>query len=173
MTNSVVMQLLDTIQGSIFLAILSTMGSFQYHNPDLAQSKIEVIREGNSVIILLADKNDFANTQNILGVRLESKEELNPQDISNLWSHRDKIQLMGRIQGSSFLFIKKAVEVFQQYNPDLTGYNIEVVREGDSIGVIFADKDRPTGTLGSVGKSGFEVELNAQDLTVIRSNFVR
>ena len=84
-----------------------------------------------------------------------------------------RIQMLDRIQGSSFLAIQAAMGIFQQHNPDLAQYKVEVVGEGDSVVVIFADKDRPDGTRGSVGKSGFEVELNAGDLRVLRSNFVR
>jgi len=84
-----------------------------------------------------------------------------------------RIHMLDRIQGSSFLATQAVVVVFQRHNPDLTQYKIEVVREGDSGVVIFADKNRPEGTRGSVGKPGFEVELNAGDLRVLRSNFVR
>jgi hypothetical protein len=53
-------------------------------------------------------------------------------------------------------------------------YNIEIVREGAAlVVVIFADKDRPPGTRGSTGRPGFEVELGARDLRVLRSNHVR
>lgn len=84
-----------------------------------------------------------------------------------------QIQFLDPLQDSSVRAIQVAKEVFQQHDPDLTQYNIEVVRDGGSVVVIFAYKDRPAGTRGSVGKSGFEVELDARDLRVLRSNFVR
>lgn len=174
MANSTKIQLLDTIQGSSFLAIQSTMDIFQRHNPELAHSKIEVIHEGNSEVVILTSKADSTNTQKNFGVRLESKEELSTQDLSTLRSDMEQTQLMDQIQGSHFPLIKKATEVFRRHNnPDLMRYNIKVVRDGDSVVVIFADKDRPTGTRGSVGKPGFEVELNPQDMSVIKANFVR
>jgi hypothetical protein len=173
MANSSQIQFLDTIQGSSFLAIQAVMGIFQRHNPDLTLYKIEVVREGNTVVVILVDKDEPASTRENLGVRLESKLELSAQDLSILRSTPGQIHLLDRIQGSSFLAIQAAMTVFQRHNPDLAQYKIEVVREGASRVVIFADKDRPEGTRGSVGKPGFEVELNAQDLRVLRSNFVR
>lgn len=174
MVNSTKIQLLDTIQGSNFLAIQSAMEIFQRYNPELTQSKIKVIHEGNSEIVILTNQNDPTNTQKNLGVKLESREELSIQDLSTLKLNMEQIQLMDRIEGSHFPFINKAVGVFQQYNnSELVLYNIKVVREGDAVVVIFVDKDRPIGTRGSIGRPGFEVKLNAQDLTVIQSNFVR
>jgi hypothetical protein len=177
MANLRKIQLLDAVQGSHFLAIQSTMDIFQRHNPNLAHSKIEMMREGNSVIVILANQDDLANTQSekFLGVSLESKEELSSQYLSRLMLHRDQTQFMAQIQGNSFIAIKKAVEVFQRHNPNLMLYHIKVVRENDSVWVIFADKNRPTGILGSLGKPrfGFEVELNFQEMTVIKYYFVR
>ena len=71
--------------------------------------------------------------------------------------------------------IATAADVFKRhYNADLRDYNIEVVRDGNSIVVIFLDKDREPGTRGSTGgRPGFEVELDARDFRVIRSNFLR
>lgn len=173
MANSKQIQFLDTIHGSSFLAIQSAMEVLRRHNPDLSQFKIEVLYEGNSVVIILADKNEPTSSRGNLGVRLEPREELSAQDLRTLRSNMGQIQLLDRIQGSSFLAIQTAIMIFQLHKPDLSQYNIEVVREGDSVVVIFADKDRPTGTRGSIGKPGFEVELNAQDLRVLQSNFVR
>jgi len=173
MANSGQIQFLDMIQGSSFLAIQSAMEVLQRHNPDLAKYGIEVVREGNSVVVILADKDESANPREDFGVSLEPKMELSLKELSFLRSNMEQIQMLDQIQGSNFLAIQAATEVFQRYNPDLANYKIEVVREGDSVVVIFADKDRPDGTRGSVGKPGFEVELNVQDLRVLRSNFVR
>ena len=149
------------------------MDIFQSHNPELAQSKIEVMREGNSMVVIFTSKNDPTNIQKTFGVRLEPKEELSTQELNILRSHMDQTQFLDEIQGSNFILIQKATEIFRQYNIDLMFYNIEIVHDNDSVIVIFTDKNRSTDTLGSVGKSGFEVKLNSQDLTVIRSHFVR
>lgn len=170
-----ILQLLDTIQGSIFLAILSAMEIINCHNPDLAQSKIEVISYEGYMIVVLDSKDDITHLKKSYAVQLESKQELNAHEISILQSRLDHIQLMGQIQGSSFLPIKKAIDIFQQNNLNLklADYNIELVRESNSLSVIFSDRNRPAGTHGSVGKTGFEVEMNVQDLQILRSNYVR
>ena len=84
------------------------------------------------------------------------------------------IKVLDTIQGSSYLAIQAAMGVFQRHNPDLALYKIEVVRDGDPLVVIFTDKDRPSGARGNIGaRPGFEVEMDARDLHVRRSNFIR
>ena len=172
MATSKQIHFLDKIQGGNFLAIQSIMENFQRHNPDYEQSTIEVVRVHDSIAVILTYEEPVANRENV-GIRLESKEEFSPQALRALMLKKDQAQLLDKLQGSSFIAIQVAAKAFQQYNPDLAQYNIELVREGDSLIVIFFDKDRPEGTRGSVGKPGFEVELKAQDLQVLRSNFVR
>ena len=116
MTNSGQIQFLDTIQGSSFLAIQSAMEVLQRHNLDPAKCRIEVVREGNSVVVILANKDEPASPRENLGVRLESKTELSTQDLSVLRSDMGRIQMLDRIQGSSFLAIQAAMGVFQRYN---------------------------------------------------------
>ena len=173
MANSGQIQFLDSIQGSSYLAIQSILEVIQRHNPDLTQSKFELVRKENSLVVILTDKGDPMIARGSLGINLESKMELSPQQLSTLKSDISQIQILDRIEGSSFLAIQVATDVFQRYNPDFMYYKIEVLRENCSFVVIFADKDRPAGTRGSIGKPGFEVELNAENLQVLRSNFIR
>jgi hypothetical protein len=173
MATSSPIQVLETIRGSSFLAIQETIAVLQRHNPDLVHSQIEVVQEGNSVVVILSDKDERASMRKNLGVRLESKTELSAQDLSSLGSNSGGVQILDQIQGRHFLAIQAAMGIFQRHNPDLAQYKIEVMREGDSLVVIFADKDQPEGTRGSVGRPGFEVELHVQDLRILRSNFVR
>ena len=89
-------------------------------------------------------------------------------------ANMSQITVLDTIQGSSVLVIQATMEVLQRHNLDLTQYKIDVVREGNSVVVIFTDKDRQVGTRGNLSaRPGFEVELNAHDLHVLRSNFVR
>jgi hypothetical protein len=89
-------------------------------------------------------------------------------------SNMGKIKELDIIQGSSFLAIQAALAAFQHRNPDLAHYKITVVSERESVVVIFADKDRQTGTRGSSSPwPGFEVEMSAKDLRVLRSSFIR
>jgi hypothetical protein len=166
-------QLVDKIQGSNFLAVQSSMEIFQRHNLDLNQYNIEILFEEGSKVVILTTRNKFENTQKILGVKLEPKTELSAQYLRTLKSNNVPIQLLDQIQGSSFPLIQTAVKVFQQHNLNLVQYLIEVLLENNSVVVVFADKNRPAGIHGSIGNPGFEVELDAAVLTVMRSNFVR
>jgi hypothetical protein len=165
---------LDTIQGKNFLEIQTALGVIQHHNPDLTHYKITVVREGPTMaVVFTATDGQQASSQVNLGVGLGSQTELSSQDLQILMGKMSQIIVLDTIQGNSFLAIQTAMKVFQRHNPDLTQYKINVVREGSALVIIFADKDRPAGTRGSVGKLGFEVAMNAQDLRVLRSNFVR
>jgi hypothetical protein len=85
-----------------------------------------------------------------------------------------QIEVLDTIQGSSFLAIQVAIGVFKAHNPDLSQYKISVVRQANSVVVIFSDKNAQPGERGSSGgQPGFEVELDANTLRVLRSNFVR
>lgn len=160
-------KVLESIQGSSFLASDSAIAILQHHTPDIAHGSIEVIREGDSEFVV------FTDGQRQLGVRAGTAVELNAQDLKAVTSNRTRIKVVDTIQGSNFLAMRTAVEVFRRHNPDLIQYRIEVVRDGDFLVVVFADKDRPEGTRGTVGRPGFEVALDPRDRKVTRSNFVR
>lgn len=160
-------KVLDSIQGSSFLVSQAALAVFQRHTPDIAQGSIEVIREGDSEFVV------FTDGRRHLGVRAGTAVELNADDLKALLSARDRIKIVDTLQGSNFLAIQAAMEIFRNQSPDLVQYRIEVVRDGDSLVVVFTDKDRPVGTRGSVGRPGFEVALDPRDRHVKRSNFIR
>jgi len=82
-------------------------------------------------------------------------------------------QLLDPKHPSSLNAIRIASEVFREHNPNLNDYNVQIVRDGDSVVVVFVGKRRPPGTRGVGNIPGFEVELDPRDLHVIRSHFVR
>ena len=173
MANSGPIQLLDSIQGSSFLAIQSVRDMLQRRNPDFSRSKFQVVRRMNAVVVVLDEQDAQGNSRGEFAVDVESRTELSAQEVRILVSNLSQRQLLDHVHGSNFLAIQAAMQVFQQHRPDLAKYRIEVIRDGDDLAVLFADKDRPPGTRGSVGLPGFEVELDARDRTVIRSSFVR
>lgn len=69
---------------------------------------------------------------------------------------------------------QKAIDIArleaQRKGVDVSTYRVEVFEEGSSISVSFLDPSLPQGHRGG---PGFEVEINASDLKVLRSNFVR
>ncbi len=160
-------KILESIQGSSFLAGRAAMGVFQPFTPDIAQGKIEVVREAGAEFVVFTDRHRQ------LGVRTGTTSVLNASDLRDVASNRERFKLVDSIEGTHFLAIRTAEEIFRAHKPDLNRYRIEVLRDGDLIIVVFSDKDRPAGTKGSVGLPGFEVALDARDRRVRRSNFVR
>lgn len=72
------------------------------------------------------------------------------------------------------LAIQKATEVFAEKNLDLSKYDVSVINNGDTLVVVFLDKNRTVNTIGNPGiLPGFEVELDAKDLHVLKSHFIR
>jgi hypothetical protein len=169
MSNTEPIKILDTIQGSSFLAIQSAIKVLRrYKTSDLAQHKMEVLSDSGSVIVIFTDKDRR------LGVKQGSDVEMNNNEFEILSSKKDQIETLDTIQGKNFLAVDAAVEVFQAHKPDLKNYKITVFSDNKSLVVMFTDKDTPKGARGSVGKyPGFEVELSAGDRRVLRSNFVR
>jgi hypothetical protein len=160
-------KVLDSVQGSSFLTSQAVMGVFKRHTPDIAPATIEVIRDGGSEFVVFTDKNRQ------FGVRAGTQVELNANDLHALLTNKDRIKV-DALQGSSFLAIEAAMEVFKRRNPDLAWYKIEVVRDGEFVVVIFSDKDRPEGSKGNLSpRLGFEAVLDARDRRVLRSHFIR
>ena len=85
-----------------------------------------------------------------------------------------KVELVDSIEGTSFLAISAALPSFEANQARLADYRIKVVRDGNTLIVVFTDKNDPGAVRGSAGKRpAFEVALDPKDLHVIRSNYVR
>ncbi len=160
-------KVLDNIQGSSFLASRAAMELFRDHAPDVEAGRLELIRERDSEYVVFTDRRKQ------LGVRSGTTVELTSHELRVLASDPSRTRVVDKLQGSSFLAIQAAMEVFQRHNPDLAQYRIEVVRDGDLVVVVFTDKDRPAGARGGGGRPGFEVALDPRDRHVVRSNFSR
>ena len=168
------LKVLDTIQGSSFLAIRAAMATVKNLNLDIARYEIMVMLDESSVVVIFNDKMGQGGEKRNLGVRQESDMELSASELRLLMSNKDHIKVLDTIQGTSYPAIHAAITVFQRYNPDFTHYKISVIRERHSTIVTFIDKDGGPHTRGNPGmRPGFEVELNARDLDVVRSNFIR
>jgi hypothetical protein len=162
-------KVLDTIRGSSVLAIQSALEVLRLRSPDVARFQIRVGREDTSEVVILAGHGGD------LGVRPASKAKLSARELAAIRSSPSRFAVLDTIDGSLFRAIQVARKAFfRRYKPDLTQYQIKVVRERSSVVIIFADKDWQAGTRGmSAGRPGFEVELNASDLRVLRSSFIR
>ena len=160
-------RVLDSVQGSSFLASRAAMEVFKDHAPDVEAGRIELIRERDSEYVVFTDRRKQ------LGVRSGTTVELTSHELKVLASDPSRTSVVDKLQGSSFLAIQAAMEIFQRHKPDLVQYRIEVVRDGDFLVVLYTDKDRPVGARGGGGRPGFEVALDPRDRHVVRSNFIR
>ncbi len=89
-------------------------------------------------------------------------------------SSASRVEVIDSIQGTSFLAIVAALPAFERHKPELSDYRIRVARAGSSLVVIFSDKADSGVVRGSGGKRpSFEVQMDAKDLRVVRSNYVR
>jgi len=163
----------DNISGKAFLAIESALAVVAPRRIDPASYSFVVA--GESVLLLSHGTNQLPGAPVNLGVKSAARVEMSDSELKDLVSALDQVTPQERLQGRSFLAVRTAAELFQsRLSVDLIQYRIEVVREGDSLVVIFAGKDVPPGTHGRVAATpGFEVELAAKDLSVLRANFVR
>ena len=158
----------ETIMGTSFLAIQTALGILRNRKLDLSHCNIEVVHKEAPKVVIFNCKNEQ------LGVRTETGVELSTNDVKTFTSSKNKDNVSDIIQGDNYRAIRVAKEPFERHNPDLAYYLIKVVRRSGSVIVLFTDKDRPPGILGSVSKRPeFEVELDADTLQVSRSNFLR
>lgn len=79
-----------------------------------------------------------------------------------------------RISGQTFAAIQAAVPELARYDLRVLDYSIRVIPDGGNLVVIFSDPDIEPGIKGSGGeRPGVEVLLDADDLSVIRSQLIR
>ncbi len=167
-------KVLETMQGSSYVAIESALKTLQRWNLNVPNSTITVLRDKEALVVIVEGAAPMTGAGEQHGARVEPDVELTADEVNRLTSAPDPSKLQDRIQGGSLPAIRVAAEVFRKKIPDLSGYRITLVSEGDSQVVAFTDKDARPGDRGSAGgRLAFEVEMNATDLRVLRSNFVR
>lgn len=89
-------------------------------------------------------------------------------------SNTATLEILDSVRGKSYLAIQSAMPEFLRHIPDVVGYKIEVMKEGNLVIVTFVDQKGAPTTRGSPGKKpGFAVELDARDLRVLRSYYLR
>jgi hypothetical protein len=168
------LKVLDTIQGSSFLVIRAAMVTFKSLNLDLTRYEILLLRDASSAVVVFNDKMGQGDTRRDLGVRQGSDLELSANEVRQLMLNKDQVKVVDTIQGTNYPAIQAAIAVFQRHSPDVTHYTISVIRDRDSLVVTFTDRAVRLSPRGNPGvRPGFEVELNARDLDVVRQNFIR
>lgn len=168
MPNPGPVKVIDTLLGTSYLAIEAALKTLQRHTPDVTRRTIAVVGDEGGTVVLLA------GIEGQIGARVSPEAELSVTELERLTTARDRAPVRDSIQGSSLPAIRKGAGVLAQRVPDLSPYRIALMSEGDSLVVVFTDKDAAPGGRGSSGtRPGFEVEMSARDLTVRRSNFIR
>jgi hypothetical protein len=84
------------------------------------------------------------------------------------------LEILDSVRGRSYLAIQSAMPEFLRRIADVAGYKIVVTKEGNTLTITFVDEEGATGALGNPGnKPGLAVELDAGDLRVLRSYYLR
>ncbi len=168
MPNRGPVKVVDTLQGTSYLAIQSALKTLQRHAPDVSHRTFTVVRDGASTVVVLSG----AGTP--LAARVAPDAELSEREVARLADARVKPTVLDSVAGSSLLAIRAGAEVFATRFPDPSPYRITLMSEGDSLVVAFTDGSAAPGGRGAPGtRPGFEVELAAHDLSVRRSSFIR
>jgi len=168
MPNRGPLKVVDTLQGTSFLAIEAALRTLQRREPDLARRSVTVLRHGESTVVVLSGEGTP------LAARVSPDAELSEREVERLAEAPEKPKVLDRIQGSSLPAIRAGVDAFAKRLPDPAPYRITLTSEGDSLVVAFTDGSAPPGGRGAPGaRPGFEVELDARDLSVRRSSFIR
>jgi hypothetical protein len=174
MSNVEQLETVDSMQGSSYQAIQGAVAVFRRHGLDLARYGIEVVRDGDSDVVVFTEKGGKDDAHKRLGVQGGTNRELTREQLETLLSRKHRAASSDKIQGSSFPVIQAATAVFSKRLSGLEHYGITLVRQGTSLVVVFQDRDTKPGGRGNTGsRSGFEVELDSRDMKVLRSNFVR
>lgn len=169
-------KIVDTILGSSFVVMEPAIPLAQKRNLDIRRSLIELLRRQEITFVLFTledgNRSDFGRK---FGVLQGPYCELSSAKLDSYLSHRDQLETLDHIHGKHFVAVEASVKVFQErLKNDLVRYRIAVARESDFLFVTFTDKDGKAGVRGAPGtQPGFEVQLNAADLKIIRSNFLR
>jgi hypothetical protein len=163
---------LEKISGRSFMAVLAAVPLLQRRRPELADGRIDVLQSGRIEVVLFSPPPTAAGVPPA-AASAQLQRELTDEEIRQLLSKPDRSTLVGTMRARNYAPMQRAVAVFQQKGLDLAGYELELLSEGPSLTVLFADEKRDPGMLGSQGLPGFEVVFNAADLALVRSNFVR
>ncbi|HJS09342.1 MAG TPA: hypothetical protein VJ809_16865 [Pirellulales bacterium] len=166
-------KVLETIQGTSFVAIRSALVVLAPHKLDVTKYQIRVVREGDAEVVLFTEKKPDRPPAKSYGVRLAPDKELNLLETNKLVARLQLLKVMDQMDGSNYPPIPIAFALFEPRKPDLALYQIRVFGKGESVTVAFTDKDRQPGTRGGGGRLGFEAEMKAEGLKVLRSNFLK
>ena len=165
------LEILDTILGSSSIAIRDALSIVGPRVNDLSLYDIDIANDRTSDLVFFIRKP--SGKTEVAGARLKPPSVLAPAEIDRFASTPGDIEVLDRVHGRNFMAILAAMTIFERHNVDLSKYKVEVMSEGKFLYVVFSDKDQPEGTKGSAGEVGFEVKFEADNLKLLRSNFIK
>lgn len=170
--TSAPLQVLDSINGEDLAAIQATLPSLRYRRLAPESHNIFVLAGPAFVAVVYRDEKDAAK---LVGFRLNPVADLSVAEAYAILMGNAGFQLRGKLHGSSLGPLLAALPVFeQQKRLHLDEYRLDLIREKTAFTVTFLDKTSQPGGLGNPGPlPGFEVVLNAHDLKVVRSHYIR
>jgi hypothetical protein len=163
----------DSIWGVNYLPVRAAAAVVARENVQIGATSVVAYRDQATVVTVFSETS--GNRRNV-GVRDGANAPVDANTLQTFLSRPDQLVALDRIRGQSFLAIRVGEGLFQaQFAAlDLSQYKIEVIRDGEKLELSFIHKDRESGTRGAVpGRPGFEVELIAADLSVVKAHFVR
>ena len=172
MAESAPIRSLEKISGRGFQAIQSVIDLLQRRRPELYDDRLDVLQAGQQEVVLLTPPPTPIGGRPI-GALVQPPRDLTGDEMQLLLSRLGQMQSLGSLEARHYPVLQRGVTVFAQRGLDLGAYQIQLVSEGATLAVLFADRTREPGTKGSTGQPGFEVVFDAADLSVLRANFVR
>lgn len=173
MATSAPLQTLALVSADSFQAIRDALTLVPNSNAALSQLRADVVQAGANRVVLLSPQSAMDGSAAEVGVHVDAKRVLLPSELNLVLQHLAQTQLLGSLLCRHFFAIDQAMRWVQQERDDLSGYKIELVREGPALIVLFSAQQREVGTRGSLGLPGFEVEIEPDTLRVVRANRVR
>jgi hypothetical protein len=157
----------DQIRGSSLVEVRTALGALKLRGAAVEQFDVQVFGDAQPVVVF-KPKGKLAGA-----LAFHKGVVISPAAVTSIPVSGKQTD---RLDGASLPPILRAAEVFEQRHMNLADYRIELVRKPKSYVVIFVDKDSRSGTgrRGNPGKRpGLVVELDADDLHLIGSNFIR
>jgi hypothetical protein len=155
----------DAVEGSSLIEIRAALQHLESGDRNIRTYGVRVLRNGKTTVVF-TPKDDETRALAVRDSAVLSAAELKDLLASSKQTNS--------LRSGSLAPMLAAAQIFEQRKLDLADYRVTLLRSGNSYVVTFTDKDAQVGGRGNPGKRlGFEVELGASDLRVIRSHFIR
>lgn len=173
MSTPIQLRVADTLQGETYPLLEEALAVLERAGGDARHYAVSLVDDAEPVVVFRA-RDPHEGVRTPVAVRRHAGTELPADELRAVLARADRHKELPLLDGANLLAVRAAVVAFRQRLPELDPYRITVLRAADTISVLFTDKTAELRGRGSPGKRpGFEVQLDARDLRVLRSNFMR